>query len=83
MVDSYSNSFYTTEHRLLAYSRGSDLLSWLSISLRAISRTKVQMGIQGFMQAFPELQNNFGSSIGHNPQGYSIEINYPRHIQLY
>jgi hypothetical protein len=47
-----------------------------------ISRTKVPMGIQGFMQPFPELQNNLSFSIGHNPHGYSMETDYPRHIIL-
>jgi hypothetical protein len=31
------------------------------------------MGIQGFMQPFPELQNNLGFFIGHNPHGYSMK----------
>jgi hypothetical protein len=34
------------------------------------------------MQPFPELQNNLGFSIGHNPHGYFMETNYPRTIQL-
>jgi hypothetical protein len=53
----------------------------LSISLRVIGRTQVQMGSHGFMQPFPELQNNLGFSIGHNPRGYSMETSYPRTIQ--
>jgi hypothetical protein len=62
-VDSYPNFFRTTEHRLSAKPQESNLLSRLSIGLRVISRTEVPLGIQGFMQPFPELRNNLGSSI--------------------
>jgi hypothetical protein len=55
MVNSYTNSFCTTELELLAYPRESDLLSLgLFIHLRVISRTEVQMGVQGFVQPFLE-----------------------------
>jgi hypothetical protein len=49
MVNSYTNSFRTVEHKLLAYPRGLFYLLDLSIGLRVINRTEVQMGIQGFM----------------------------------
>jgi hypothetical protein len=81
-VDSYPNFFRTAKHRLLVYSRGLIYLLGMSISLRVISRTEVQMGSHGFMQHFPEHRNNLGSSIRHNPHVYSMEIDYPRTIQL-
>jgi hypothetical protein len=40
------------------------------------------MGVQGFVQPFPELRNRLGSSIGHNLSGHSMQIDYPKHIQL-
>jgi hypothetical protein len=49
MVNSYTNSFRIVEHKLLAYPRGLFYLLDLSIGLRVINRTEVQMGIQGFM----------------------------------
>jgi hypothetical protein len=55
MVDSYSNFFCTIKHKLSAYPRGLIYLLSLFINLRVISRTEVQMGIQGFMQPFLEL----------------------------
>jgi hypothetical protein len=48
-VDYYPNFFCTTEHRLSAYPWGLIYSLGLSIGLRVISITKVQMGIQGFM----------------------------------
>jgi hypothetical protein len=82
MEDSYSNSFRTSVHMLLAYPWGLIYLLGLYIDLRVISRTEVQMGIQGFIQPFPELQNNLGFSIRHNPHGHSMETDYPITIQL-
>jgi hypothetical protein len=35
------------------------------------------------VQPFPELQNKLDSYIRHNPIRYSMEIGYPRTIQLY
>jgi hypothetical protein len=55
----------------------------MSVGLRVTSRTEVQMGIQGVMQPLPELQNQLGPSSGHSPLGDFIQIDYPRHIQLY
>jgi hypothetical protein len=60
MVDSYSNSFRTAEHKLLAYPRSLIYSLSLSIRLRVIRRTKVLTGIHGFVQSFSELQNNLG-----------------------
>jgi hypothetical protein len=54
----------------------------LSIGLTVISRTEVQLGIQGFMQAHPELQNKLGPFSGHNPLGHSMRTDYPTAIQL-
>jgi hypothetical protein len=81
-VDSYPNSFHIVVHKLSAYPCGLIYSLGLSIFLRTIRRTEVQMGIQGFLQPFLELQNNLGFSIGHNPHGYSMETYYPRTIQL-
>jgi hypothetical protein len=54
----------------------------LPIGLWVTSKTEVQLGIHGFVQSFPKLQNKFGSSIRHNPLKYSLQTGYPRHIQL-
>jgi hypothetical protein len=55
----------------------------LSIGREVISRTEIQMGVQGSVQSFPELQNKLGSSSGHNPNGHSMQIGYLRPIQPY
>jgi hypothetical protein len=83
MVNSYTNFFHTIEHKHLAYHRDSDLLPLgLSVHLRVISRTEVQMGVQGFVQPFLELQNKLGTSSKHHLLGHSMQRDYPRHIQL-
>jgi hypothetical protein len=38
----------------------------LTTSLRVISRIEAQLGIQGFMQPFPELRSKLSSCIRHN-----------------
>jgi hypothetical protein len=73
MVDSYPNFFCTTEHRLLAYPQGSDLLSQSVHRSGVISRTEVQLGIHGFMQSFPVLQSKLSPIIGHNLLEYSCK----------
>jgi hypothetical protein len=55
----------------------------LTISLRMISKTEAQLGIQGFMHPLPKHQSKLSPSIQHNLLWHSIEIDYPRHIQLY
>jgi hypothetical protein len=82
MVDSYPNFLRIAEHMVSTNPQGSDLLSRFVRVLRVISRTEVQTGIQGFMQPFPELQNNLGSSTRHGFLGYSMQTGYPIHIQL-
>jgi hypothetical protein len=42
-----------------------------------------KMGIHGFIQSFPELQNKWGSSNGHNTLGHSMQTDYHRRIQLF
>jgi hypothetical protein len=83
MVDSYSNFLCIVEHKLLAYAQGLIYSLSMSISLWVISRTKVQMVVQGFVQPFPELWNKLGFFNGHNPLGHSMQTDYPGHIQLY
>jgi hypothetical protein len=61
MVDSYSN-FFVLQSIGSQYILGDLIYSLsLSISLRVISRTKVQLGVQGFVQPFPEFQNKLDS----------------------
>jgi hypothetical protein len=54
-TDSYPNFFHVVEHKLSAYLLESDLLFGLTMRLRMISRTEMQLGIQGFMQPLPKL----------------------------
>jgi hypothetical protein len=48
----------------------------LTIGLGMISRTKAQLGIQGFMQPFPKHQSKLSSSIRHNLLQHSMQTNY-------
>jgi hypothetical protein len=54
----------------------------MSICLRVLCRTEVQTGIHGLMQPVLELQSELGPSNRHDPLGHSMQIDYPRHIQL-
>jgi hypothetical protein len=83
MVDSYSNFFCTVEQKPLAYPQGLIYSLGLSITLSVISRTEVQMGVQGFVQPFPEHQNKLSSYSGHNLLGHYMQTSYPRHMLLY
>jgi hypothetical protein len=72
-------------YQLLLYYRAQDfdlLPLSLSVHLRVISKTEVQMGVQDFVQPFVEHRNKFGTSSKHNLLGHSMQTDYPRHIQL-
>jgi hypothetical protein len=48
----------------------------LTISLRMISRTETQLGIQGFMQPLPKSQSKLRRSVRHNLPWHSMQTDY-------
>jgi hypothetical protein len=47
-----------------------------------ISRTEAQLGVEGFMQPLPKPRSKLCSSVRHNLLWHSMQIDYPRHIQI-
>jgi hypothetical protein len=80
MVDFYPNYFHSEGHKLSTILKYLISPFSLSISLRVIGHTKVQLHIHILMKAFPKSGGKLQTSIRHDLLWYSVQTHNSSHV---